>query len=345
MTTKQPTDVFQDSEHWRPKMVMEPSTTYRHRVPIDKLTTRITPNSDIFVLSHFGVPRIELNDWRLHFSGMFDRARAMTIEDVYAFPKHQIEAFIKCAGFPADHRIATRNASNAIWAGARLTDILEEVGLSPEASFLWFYAPDYGSYGRWSADRYLKDLSVERATAGDVLLAYEVNGESLSAEHGFPLRVLVPGYYGTNSVKWLCRIDAAKTRSPDIFTQELYNDPIIRDGEPSGTSPVWGVAPEALIVTPANGAKVVQGDVDVSGWCWGQRAIDEVQLSVDQGASWLSSRPEARSETSWQKFIFRITANRTGKLDVMVRALDEGGETQPFSEARNSIHRIELTVE
>ncbi len=217
-----------DPEYWRPSLKMEPDKTYRFRVPVDKLVPKITPNHDIFVLSHFGVPRIDPVEWRLHFSGLFERPRTMTLEDIRSFPRKEVESFIKCAGFPADHRIATRNASNAVWAGASLADIMEAVGLSSDASYLWFYAPDVGSYSEWSADRYVKDMPVERIKQGSVLLAYEVNGEPLPGEHGFPLRVFIPGFYGTNSVKWVCRIDAAAARAPGIFTNELYNDPVLR---------------------------------------------------------------------------------------------------------------------
>src|SRR5437899_6318664 len=85
---------------WRPSFRMEPDSTFRFRVPIDHLVSRITPNDQIFVLAHFGVPRIEADAWRLHFSGMVDRVSSMTLEELRAFPRREVEAFIKCAGFP-----------------------------------------------------------------------------------------------------------------------------------------------------------------------------------------------------------------------------------------------------
>jgi sulfane dehydrogenase subunit SoxC len=342
MADKEPAD---DPEYWRPPGKMEPDKTSRFRVPIDQLATRITPNSDIFVLSHFGVPRIDAAEWRLHFSGFFARPKTMTLDDIRAFPKQEIESFIKCAGFPADHRIATRNASNAVWAGARLSDIMEVVGLSRTTSYLWFYAPDFGSYAQWSANRYIKDMPIERLSAGDVLLAYEVNGEPLSPEHGFPVRIFIPGYYGTNSVKWLCRIDAARTRAPGIFTNELYNDPVIEGGNPTNARvPVWGVAPEALIVAPAAGDKVSAGLLTIRGWCWGERPIAKVDLSHDGGQTWLTTTPEARNDHSWQGFSFRARLESPGRVSLTVRATDVACEAQPDRDARNSVHTIEVTV-
>ena len=342
MTGKRWTD---DPEDWRPPYRMDPDKTHRFRVPVDRLVDRITPNSDIFVLAHFGVPRIDPAEWRLHFAGLFDRPKTMTLEDVRSFPKMEIESFIKCAGFPADHRIATRNASNAVWAGARLADVMEAAGLSPKASHLWFYAPDVGSYAEWSANRYVKDLPVERMQANDVLLAYEVNGEPLPAEHGFPLRVFIPGYYGTNHVKWLCRIDAAETRAPGIFTNELYNDPVIADGTPTDTrAPVWGVAPEALIVSPGAGDRIPMGPITIRGWCWGERPIAKVELSLDGGRTWSETLPAPRNQHSWQGFSFDADLKALGRVSLAVRATDTSGETQPDKDARNSIHAIEVTV-
>jgi sulfane dehydrogenase subunit SoxC len=333
-------------EFWRSPYRMEPDTTFRFRVPIDQLRSRITASKDVFVLAHFGVPRIDAGAWRLHFTGMLNAPFSMTLDDVKAFPRQEIESFIKCAGFPANHRIATRNASNAIWGGARLIDVVESVGLLPEASYLWFSAPDHGAYQDWSAERYTKDLPISRVKIGDVLLAYEMNHEPLTPEHGFPLRIFVPGYYGTNSVKWLCHIEAADRRAPGIFTNQLYNDPVVgeEDAPTPRTAPVWGVAPEALIVDPPTGAKLTAAPFAVSGWCWGENPIDRVELSCDGGQTWFAVKPEPRRQTSWQFFSFDVSTGVLGKIKLQVRATDTVGVTQPAADARNSIHEVNITV-
>lgn len=325
---------------------MEPSTTVRSRVPIHHLTSRITPTDDIFVLAHFGVPRIQEREWRLHVLGLISRPCTMTLDEIRSFPRYDIEAFIKCAGFPADHRIATRNASNAVWSGARLADVMESVGLSPQASYLWFSAPDYGSYQDWSAGCYTKDLAVSRMLEGDVLLAYEVNGEPLPAEHGYPLRVFVPGFYGTNSVKWLCRIEASERRAPGIFTNQLYNDPVMDGaGRPtSATRPVWGVEPEALIVSPEDGSELPAGPIHVSGWCWGEHPVDRVEVTVDGGTTWTPAVVHDRRQRSWQAFSVDVFAETPGCLSMAARATDTLGLVQPWAEARNAIHEVHVTI-
>jgi DMSO/TMAO reductase YedYZ molybdopterin-dependent catalytic subunit len=334
------------SDAWRPASPMQPDKTFRFRVPAHELVDRITPSSDVFVLAHFGIPRIERETWRLHISGLVERPCALSFQDLLKFRKHEIEAFIKCAGFPQNDKIATRNASNAVWAGASLLDVMDSVGLRPEATFLWLYAPDHGSYAEWSAESYVKDIPVERVRLGDVMLAYELNGGSLSAEHGFPVRLFVPGFYGTNSVKWLCQIIAATERATGVFVSELYNDPVVReDGTPTAaTVPVLEVPPEALIAYPAANSVVPRGKLGVWGWCWGATEIDFVEVSTDRGTSWRRASVERRRQMSWQRFEVEVELGTVGEANLSARATDFSGVTQPCRHARNSVHAIRVTV-
>jgi len=303
---------------WRPASPMQPDKTFRFRVSADELVDRITPSSDVFVLAHFGIPRIERETWRLHLSGLIERPCALSFQDMLKFRKHEIEAFIKCAGFPHNEKIATRNASNAVWAGASLLDVMDSVGLNPEATFLWLYAPDRGSYAEWSAESYVKDVPVERVKMGDVLLAYELNGEQLSAEHGYPVR---------------------------LFVSELYNDPVVsEDGTPTAaTVPVWEVPPEALIVYPAANSVVPCGRLRVSGWSWGTTEIDFVEVSTDGGISWRRTRVERRHQMSWQRFEAEVELTE-GEVMLSARATNLNGVTQPDQHARNAVHVIRVTA-
>ena len=332
--------------HWYPKHVMDPPETYRFRVPAEQLIAEITPNSDIFVLAHFGIPRIQLSDWRLQISGMVSRPATLDFSDLLKFPKIEIQSFIKCAGFPANPEIATRNVSNAVWGGADLAAVLHHVGLDADASFIWSYGPDHGTYQTWGADCYIKDLPVGRIRPGEVLLAYEINGEPLSPEHGYPLRLFIPGYYGTNSVKWLCRIEASDRRAPGLFTTELYNDPVppCSEDAPGLTAPTWEVPPEALIVSPAGHARLSTGAIPVWGWSWGAAEIEFVEISVDKGRTWRRAETHPRKQTSWQRFQFIWNQLRPGNFSIMVRATNSNGETQPHTAARNAIHKIDVVV-
>jgi DMSO/TMAO reductase YedYZ molybdopterin-dependent catalytic subunit len=218
--------------------------------------------------------------------------------------------------------------------------------LNSTATFLWLFAPDRGKYADWSAESYVKDLPMERVRMSDVLLAYELNGEQLSAEHGFPVRVFVPGYYGTNSVKWICHIRAATERATGVFVSELYNDRVVReDGTPTPTTmPVWEVPPEALIVYPAADAVVSAGKLQVSGWCWGATEIDFVEVSTDGGISWKRARVERRRQMSWQRFETEVELRTKGDAILSARATNINGVVQADKHARNSVHVIRISV-
>jgi DMSO/TMAO reductase YedYZ molybdopterin-dependent catalytic subunit len=321
---------------------MDPPTTFRHKVRAEELTGAVTPNDDVFVLAHFGLPRFALNDWRLHVEGLVEKPVALTLDDIKTFPKIELESFIKCAGFPHDPTIATRSVSNAVWAGADLRDVLEACGLDPATQYLWASAPDHGTYARWSADRYRKDLPVARVREGGVLLAYEMNGAPLPATHGFPVRLFIPGFYGTNSVKWICRLEASRERAPGTFTNELYNDPAPGGGQ-GKTVPVWQVAPECLIVAPADHDRIAPGRREIWGWAWGEHEIARVEVSLDGGQDWRAASLTPRRQMAWQRFSL-MTDCPPGPLTVMARATDARGQTQPQRDARNSIHAVKVLV-
>jgi DMSO/TMAO reductase YedYZ molybdopterin-dependent catalytic subunit len=318
---------------------MDPATLVRHKVRAEQLTSAITPNDDVFVLAHFGIPRFDADEWRLHVDGMVRKPLSLTLDDVKRFPRFEAESFIKCAGFPNDPTIATRSVSNAVWCGADLRDVLDACGLDPAAQYLWATAPDHGIHLGFSADRYRKDVPVTRVNEGGVLLVYEMNGAPLPVTHGFPVRLFVPGFYGTNSVKWICRLEAARDRAPGVLTNELYNDP----APGGGRRPVWQVPPESLIVAPADHAKIAPGRHEIRGWCWGEHAIAQVDISLDGGQSWRGAAIEPRRQMAWQRFSL-LADCLPGLLTIMARATDVRGAIQPLREARNAVHVIRVSV-
>ncbi len=255
---------------------LDPSGFFR-RIPLlpHQMTDRVTRVGDMIVLCHLGVPRLDRDAWTLAIGGLVDRPRSLTFAELLRFPKHEVQTIHQCAGSPLAPREPTRRICNVTWGGARLGEILETCGIRPEARFVWSSGADHGEFGGVSADRYVKDLPLSRL-ADDVLVAYEVNGATLPAENGFPARLVVPGFYGTNSVKWLTGIRLEAGRAPGPFTTRWYNDPVLAtDGTDTGrTEPVWSIAPESLIVSPRPGAQLSRGvECVVWGWAWADRGI------------------------------------------------------------------------
>jgi DMSO/TMAO reductase YedYZ molybdopterin-dependent catalytic subunit len=307
-------------------------------------TDSVTAQRDLFVLAHLGVPQVDAAQWRLEIGGLVDRPLTLALDDIRRLPSRQVESFHQCAGFPRRADLAVRRVANVVWSGVDLADLLQTCGVGPDARFLWAYGLDHGHYDGVTAKWYVKDVPLSRLTDGGVLLAYAVNGEPLTPEHGFPLRLIVPGYYGTNSVKWLWRIELAQGRATGPFTTELYNDPNPSTG---GTRPVWDAPPESLIVAPAPGP-IPAAPLTIWGWAWAAAGVAKVDVSVDVSVdgneTWLPARLEPRQQWSWQRFALDWQPAGTGSFTLAARATDTRGAIQPMQKARNAVHTVAISV-
>jgi DMSO/TMAO reductase YedYZ molybdopterin-dependent catalytic subunit len=328
---------------------MDPSSGVRRtKLSPHELTDAVTATENLFVLAHLGVPRVDPARWSLTIDGLAGRTLTLGLDALKARPKRTMEAVHQCCGNPLEPNVPTRRISNVRWGGVDLAALLEEVKIDPRARFLWSYGLDGGDFAGTSCDWFVKDLPLERLAAGDVLLAYELNGAPLPAEHGFPVRLVVPGYYGTNSVKWLRRLHLAEHRADGPFTTVFYND------SPSGADvaaglpsrrPVWAIAPESVIVAPAPDAIVPLGEpLEIRGWAWSFRGVTAVEISVDGGATFTRAALEERRGWAWQRFSLPWRPTKRGEALVSVRALEAGGAGQPLAGARNSIHSVRIVA-
>jgi sulfane dehydrogenase subunit SoxC len=328
---------------------MEPATGMRRiKLTPHQTVDRLTATDDLFVLAHLGVPRIDPAHWSLTIDGMVQRPLTLTLEALKARPKTVIEAVHQCCGSPMEPTVPTRRVSHVRWGGVDLATLLADAGISPEARFLWSYGLDGGDFAGTPCDWYLKDLPLERLQAGGVLLAYELNEAPLPAEHGFPVRLVVPGYYGTNSVKWLWRLQLADHRAEGLFVSKLYNDALdsaeVAAGQPA-RRPVWAVAPESIIVAPAPDAVVTRGEpVEIWGWAWSFRGVARVEISTDGGATFRAAAVEPRHGWSWQRFSMSWQPEDSGQTLLNARAFDANGASQPFDDARNAVHAVKVEV-
>src|SRR5215203_3297969 len=313
---------------------LDPAGFFR-RIPLEphQMVERITPTKDIIVLCHLGVPRLSANSWSLTIDGLVSRPVRLTFADLLRYPKHRVTSFHQCAGSPLAPREPTRRITNVRWAGARLVDVLEGCGVSPDAKYLWSSGVDHGEFGGVAVDSYVKDLPIERLHA-DVLIAYELNDAALPAENGFPARLVVPGFYGTKSVKGLGRIPSEKARGPGRFTTRWYNDPVLdAAGRDTGTTtPVWAIAPESVIVSPAPGAVLERGvEHRISGWAWADAGISKVDIEIGEGETCLSADVETRVGRGWQGFAVSWWPVATGAVSLCSLAHSSDGPKQPLA--------------
>jgi DMSO/TMAO reductase YedYZ molybdopterin-dependent catalytic subunit len=326
---------------------IDPKGTIR-RIPLapHEHVKEITPNEELFMLAHLGIPQIDAADWSVEITGLVERPAKLDLSDLRAFPKTSIQTVHECAGNPLTPEVPARRVANVVWGGVELTHILDAVGVQEEASFLWSYGLDWGEFEGESVEHYLKDLPLWRLADGGVIVAYELNGEPLPVEHGFPARLLVPGFYGTNSVKWLRRLELADRRAEGLFTTRYYNDRIAIENTDTGVEhrPVWEIAPESIIVSPAPEETLANAPREVWGWAWASSSVAAVEFSDDDGATWQEAEVASRTQWSWQRFRIDWTPQKTGRINLASRAYTATGDCQPASGHRNAIYAVPVDV-
>lgn len=326
------------------RAVMNPATTTRILTPVSKLTSFVTPTEDVFVIAHMGIARLDAEPWRLTVDGLVDRTLVLTGDELRALPSRTVTSFIECYGNPVEPDVPTRRVANVVWRGAALRDVIGRAGVAARARHVWLEGADSGTFAGVHSERYVKDLPLATVLErDDVLVAWAMNEAPLTAEHGFPARVVVPGFFGTNCVKWLTRVTLADARPESLFTTRLYNRQVVRDGV-TVVEPVREADVHAVIVSPGDG-ETVGRDVAVAGWAWSAWPVARVEVAVDGEVGWRDARLDARREGhAWQRFAVDWRAERPGAHRIRCRATDERGRTQP-REGRNRMHEVTINVE
>jgi DMSO/TMAO reductase YedYZ molybdopterin-dependent catalytic subunit len=326
---------------------MDPQGPFMRDPPAPhQMRDRLTATQDVMVLCHLGVPRLEREQWSLSIDGMVERPRTLRFDDLSRYPKAEAASVHECCGSPFTPFEPKRRVSNVRWGGARLADVLADCRPSAAARYVWSYGADSGAFSGVEMDAFIKDLPIARVEA-DVLIAYEMNGSSLPAEHGFPVRLVVPGFYGTNSVKWLARMTLAESRAQGPFTTRWYNDPVL-DGagrETGETTPVWSIAPESLIVSPMPHETIeLSAEREIWGWAWADGGVRSVHVRTDNAATWRAAEVEPPRGREWQRFSMPWTPSQRGVVMLASRAEAMGGQVQPSSGRRNAIHEVPVDV-
>lgn len=312
-----------------------------------QMRDRVTRTGETFVLCHLGVPRLEKDRWSLLVDGMVEHSLTLTLEELMRYPRIDLETVHQCCGSPFAPLNPTRRICNVRWGGVPLASLLADCRPDTTARYLWSYGADYGEFGGIAVDAYVKDLPLARV-AQDVLIAYEMNGEPLPPEHGFPARLIVPGFYGTNSVKWLSRITLAEQRATGPFTTRWYNDPVL-DGsgrETGETTPVWSIAAESLIVSPTpNQVFALDDATEIWGWAWADGGVRNVFVRTDDAAAWYAAELEPhQGRRQWQRFSIPWTPARRGEFLLSSVAEAANGMLQPTSGRRNAAYGVPVTV-
>jgi DMSO/TMAO reductase YedYZ molybdopterin-dependent catalytic subunit len=314
--------------------------------PLASLTGAITPNDLFHILTIMAdpLPDIAPADWRLSVEGQVESPLTLTYDQLRALPAQTVTAVLECAGnsrnsaSPPLPRSFLNNGyvGNARWRGAPLRLVLERAGVKPEAHDVVLEGADRGKPDFAPAEvAYAKGIPIDKALHPETLIVYEMNGAPLPREHGGPVRVLVPGWYGTYHVKWLTRIEVLDRPFDGVFMTELWrvrhrDDGYVRLGM------VDQVAVKSLIFTPGPDETLSLGAHTIQGAAWsGGKDIASVQVSTDGGATWRFARlldaGENDSPYAWRQWEFLWEVREPGTHTLMARATDTSGTAQPFA--------------
>jgi DMSO/TMAO reductase YedYZ molybdopterin-dependent catalytic subunit len=315
---------------------------YFLRVPergVHALTSYQTADEDLFLLAHMGLAEVNDLDWSLTVRGLLRNPASLRIADLHAMRQYLVTSVHECAGSPLSPAVPRRRVGNVVCSGVRLADVLEQCRVDPKAAFVWTHGLDCGDFSDLKCEPYVKDIPLDKALSPEVLLATCMNGIPLTSDRGGPVRLVVPGWYGTNSVKWLGALTVSDRRAPGPFTTRFYNDPV-----PNGTRPVWAMAPESIIVSPGPDDSPSRGQPYlISGWAWSESGVAKVDVRTGVNEVWVPAAVDSRRDFGWQRFSLSWVF-QSGHHEISCTCFDASGQGQPESGARNAVHTVAIDI-
>jgi len=334
-----------------------------HAMPLEALRWPITPVGLHYLLIHYDVPLVDPSTWRLEVGGLVDRASSFSLDDLRALPATELVATMECAGNgralleprPLSQPWLEGAVGTARWVGAPLEVVLDRAGLAESAVEVVFTGLDHGVEGG-EAQRYERSLA--RDEMAGAVLAYEMNGAPLPPQHGFPLRLVVPGWYGMTNVKWLARLTAVEEPFRGYQHEHAYR---LRRDEDDDGRPVTRIRPRALLTPPGvpdfftRDRILAPTEHELTGRAWsGLAPVERVEVSTDGGMTWADADVEddLGSPWAWRGWTYRWTPPGAGAYVLCCRAHDASGVAQPLEPLwnlggyeNNAVQRLHVTVE
>ncbi len=334
-----------------------------HAMPLEALRHPITPTGLHYLLVHYDIPAVDTAMFRLQLGGNVERELSFTLDEIRARPAAELAVTLECAGNgralleprPMSQPWLLEAVGTARWRGTPLRALLKEAGIRDGSVEIAFAGLDRGVENE-EEQRYERSLSIFEAMRADVLLAYEMNGEPLPPQHGFPLRLLVPGWYGMASVKWLTEITVLER--PFRGFQQAYAYRLRQEEDEEGAA-LARMVPRALMAPPGipefhSRRRIVDaGPCLLEGRAWsGFGAIDAVEVSTDGGKTWTAAELEYDVDSPWAWSAWRVEWEaEPGEYELCCRARDEAGNVQPVEAewnlggyANNAVQRVPVTV-
>ena len=340
-------DVFAQTSTPAERRIIRSVRPQDWETPVALLDSWITPNDLFYVRCHFYTPTVDAATWSLTVDGEVDRPLTLRMADLRQLPQVTLPVTLECAGNgraffdpPVPGTQWQRGAvGNARWTGVRVSDVLARAGLKGSGRYLWLDGADR-PLGK--APDLIRQLPIDKALHQDTLLAYEMNGAPLPVANGFPLRIIVPGWEGAYSVKWLTHIQVSDHENDGFWIQTAYRYPKapVSPGaavDPKDMRPLTGLAVKSIITRPAAGRVTLGQAVAVTGFAWaGEATVVKVDVSTDNGSTWTAATlGKDKAPYAWRQFQHSWKPTERGSVAVLSRATDDKGRVQPIVERWN----------
>ncbi len=321
---------------------MDDELIYLSREPLnaearlDRQVGAITPVGRHYVRDHFAIPTAQRV---LSVDGAVRVPLRLELDDIRSLPQRSLVVTLECAGNGrafleppvGGEQWRTGAVSTAEWTGASLRAVLEMAEPLASAVEVLCVGADAGTPADLEVRiAFERSLPIADALRDDVLIVHAMNGEELAPEHGAPLRLVVPGWYGMASVKWLARLSLLERKFDGFFQTKRYV---------AGDRPLREIAPRALVTWPRDGEHVVAGPFVARGYAWtGRGELARVEVSADGGRSWRDAvLGKAISRYAWREWHAEIAPREGGECALLARAVTTAGETQPLEQVRDPL--------
>lgn len=295
-----------------------------------ELTSWLTPTEDFFSIGHYGTPEVDASAYRLQVTGLVERPITLTLDELKARPKVEPTTVFECSG--NSRGLVHGMVGNATWAGAALIPLLAEVRPTADSREVYFWGADTGTEeirGQEYEQNFARSMSLEHVNETGPILAYEMNGEPLPVAHGFPVRLIVPGWYGIAQVKWLERIELGVDR---LMTRFMAKDYVTLMGREENGRTEWLETSVTHQRVKSVIARVTRAEdqFTIFGAAWSDGTpLDRVEVRVDDGAWRAATMDRPDDPHTWTFFTFETEGLTPGEHTLVSRATDVDGRTQP----------------
>lgn len=315
---------------------LDPQPPVKRQIRWEELRHWHTPTDDLYVVSHYNTPALEADQHTLEISGLVRKPRTLTLGEIKARRRRTIFATLECGGNGNSPGFMGA-VGNVTWTGTPLAPLLRECGLLKRGIEVVFFGLDEKVETIRQKDypqNFARSLHAIDAQRDDILLCYEMNGQPLTREHGFPLRLVVPGWYGIAWVKWLNRIEVIDRRYMSKYMAREY---VTLRGEERDGKTIWretSVGPMNVKSILARAVRLRDGSVRLTGAAWTDGTpLRTVEVRLNDGA-WMPARLDRtrRSKFSWTFWTFDWTNPPAGEHSLVSRAIDVEGRIQPAAD-------------